>query len=84
MIANVGDSRIEAKLVHNDNTILALAELSKESGKLGLNSHLESTFHSFGRIDLTGKVSISLTFNKELFLTLFVMFRVFWQRVPFN
>ena len=58
LIANARESRIEAKFVHNENVMSALAELSNGNGKIVLDSHLESTYHSFGRIDLTGKVDI--------------------------
>jgi hypothetical protein len=56
LIANAGPNRVEAKFVHNEDSMSALAELSTENGKFALDSHLESTYHSFGRINLNGKV----------------------------
>ena len=45
-------------LISDRIALMANLEKEKELNKFGLDSYLESTFHSFGRIDLSGKIDL--------------------------
>jgi hypothetical protein len=55
--AKIGGNKFETEFVKNEDRFTVVANLEQQgSAKVVLQSQLESTFHSFARIDLTGKV----------------------------
>ena len=57
--ANFGGNKFETEFVKNEGRISAFANLEKQgSTKFVLQSKLESSFHSFESIDLTGKIDV--------------------------
>ena len=56
----MASNQFEAQFIRNEDKLSALANLNSQNdgAKIELDSHLESTFHSFARIDLTAKVNL--------------------------